>query len=128
MPTRLNTTVRNNFLSSIQSGPWTLRIYTGSQPASADSSPSGTLLLQISNVYFASPSSGSMSLDSFYAPYQATASASGTAGWGRLEDSNGYRIDGTVGTSGQQFNISSTSLTNGQLVTLNSCTITMPAG
>jgi len=69
-----------------------------------------------------------MSLDSFSGPYQATASASGTAGWGRLENNyNGQRIDGTVGTSGQQFNISNTSLTSGQLVTLNSCTITMPA-
>jgi len=126
MPTKINTALRNGILSTIRNQqPGTLKIYSGAQPASADDAASGTLLLTISNIYLTAPSSGAVSLDGQYGPYQANASASGTAGWGRIEFGP-LRIDGSVATSGAQFNLSSTALGSGDPVTLQSCAITMP--
>lgn len=128
MPTRINLPLRNDLLAVIQeSQPVTIRIYTGSQPASADDAATGTLLLTLTAVYLKlnAPANGVLTLDGSMGPYQAAATASGTAGWGRLEVGS-YRIDGSVATSGAQFNLSSTSLGSGDPVTLQSCVITMP--
>lgn len=126
MPTRINLPLRNDLLAVIQqSQPVTIRIYTGSQPASADDAATGTLLLTLTAVYLNAPANGVLTLDESMGPYQAAATASGTAGWGRLEVGS-YRIDGSVATSGAQFNLSSTSLGSGDPVTLQSCVITMP--
>jgi len=128
MPLRLSTATRNTLLSALPPAAATLRVYTGSQPASADDAPGGTLLLEFdSAVYLTSPSGGSVSLDPSYAPYQATAVATGTAGWARLTLSGGERIDGHVHTSGAPFNLSSASISSGDLIVLQSLTITMPA-
>lgn len=127
MPTRINLPLRNDLLAVIheQSQPVTIRIYTGSQPASADDAATGTLLLTLTAVELNAPANGVLTLDGSMGPYQAAATASGTAGWGRLEVGS-YRIDGSVATSGAQFNLSSTSLGSGDPVTLQSCVITMP--
>ena len=59
-------------------------------------------------------------------PKSATASASGTAAAARIRDSNGNDvITGlTVGTSGSDINLDSTSISSGQTVTINSATLT----
>lgn len=59
-------------------------------------------------------------------PISATASASGTAAVAQLQDSAGNVIAGgmTVGTSGADVNLNSTTISSGQTVTLTSGTIT----
>ena len=101
----------------------TLSIYTGSQPADADSSATGTLLatLNLPNPCFSAASSGAISKTG---TWSGTASASGTAGWFRIENGS-YRIDGTIGTSGQDMNLSSTSIISGGTVTINTASFTV---
>lgn len=128
MTTKISDPLRNlmvETLASYLSGA-TLSIYTGSQPASTSASPTGTKLLEFSGLSYLTPASGGqVDLDVSGSP-QDNALASGTAGWGRLE-SGSYIIDGAVGTSGEQWNISSTSLTAGDLVSLVSGFIRQPA-
>lgn len=129
MPTRINNALRNEIINIVhqQLSHATLRIYTGPQPANADASPAGTLLLTFEGVEFNTPSNGQMTLDVTNYTYNAVSAGNGTAGWGRLSTSSG-RIDGEVGTSGQQFNLTATSLSTGDPVMLQSCVINMPGG
>jgi len=59
-------------------------------------------------------------------PLSATASNTGTAAWARIKNNGGTVIVDTlsVGTSGTDIIINSTSITSGQTVTLSSGTIT----
>lgn len=68
--------------------------------------------------------------------WQATAVASGTAGYFRFEadsdDDQGSstsfrRLDGSIATSGADLNISSTAITSGATDTINTFTLTIPA-
>jgi len=57
----------------------------------------------------------------------SAANATGTATWFRAVDSNGLAvIDGSVGTSGADLNLATTSITTGQTVSVTSWTITQP--
>ena len=57
----------------------------------------------------------------------ASANNTGTATWFRALDSNGVAVlDGSVGTSGCDMNINSTSITSGAAVAITSWTVTMP--
>lgn len=57
-----------------------------------------------------------------------TAGNTGTAAVLRIADSNTTTVaDGTVGTSGEDFNLNTTSITTNDSVSCSSCTITMPA-
>jgi hypothetical protein len=124
-----------------------LRIYTGSQPSSPDSAASGTLLMTVSNLagawvagafdnglIFGTAASGAIS-KSTGQTWQATAAASGTAGWFRfignasdagLASTSLPRIDGNVGTSGADLQISSTTITSGATYTIDQFTFTYP--
>lgn len=128
MTTRINTTFRTAAIDHIGYAAAELKVYTGTQPATADTAASGTLLLTLSDVYFGVPDAGAVPIDDAQGPYQANAGAAGTAGWGRMTFPDGCVVDGSVATSGAQFNISITSIASGDVVILNSCTITMPAG
>ena len=59
-------------------------------------------------------------------PLSATASATGTAAKAEFRDSTGLVVISglTVGTSGSDINLNSTSITSGQTVTITSGTIT----
>jgi hypothetical protein len=59
-------------------------------------------------------------------PLSGTATAGGTAASARIKDgSGGIQVSGlTVGTSGADINLNSVTINNGQVVTLNSGTIT----
>lgn len=110
-------------------GPGTIKVYTGSQPATADTAESGTLLatFTLADPAFAAAASGVKDLDAD-PDLSTTAVATGTAGWARCEDSDGNNVfDGSVGTSGTDFIINTTSVTSGQTVTLTVGTITAPA-
>jgi len=62
-------------------------------------------------------------------PKSGTASAGGTAAAARIKDGGGAIIVSnlTVGTSGSDINLNSTTISNGQTVTISAGTITHPA-
>ena len=127
MTIRFNTATRNFLADTLGTamGLATLSIYTGSQPATANDAASGTKLVAIEITSFNAASSGTATLNTS-SPNVGTAVATGTAGWGRITHSSGV-IDGTVGTSGTDFTINSTSITSGSAVTLTAMTIVQPA-
>ena len=128
MTIRFNTAMRDAMVTALTNaiGGYTLSIYTGSQPATANDAATGTKLVDITINGFNAPASGSATLDTS-TPNTGVAVATGTAGWGRIVGGAGERIDGTVGTSGTDFTINSTSITNGATVTLTAMTVTQPA-
>jgi hypothetical protein len=127
MPVRINNDLRDAMRASIPTIV-SVSIYTGTQPTSANNAPTGTLLAQIDSVYLtAGSSAGQVVLDTSMGPYQATAAAAGTAGWARITDGS-KTIDTNVAATGAPMNLSSTSIAAGDLVVINSLTITVPAG
>ena len=114
----LKDTRMNAVVSAIdaQAGNGTIEIGTASM---------GTVLVAIS---FQKPSftesGGVMTMAG--APKSGTASGTGTAAAARIKDGAGtIQVSGlTVGTSGTDIVLNSTSISNGQTVTLNSATIT----
>lgn len=111
------------------SGPATLDLYTGSQPADADTSASGTLLATLTlNDPVGISSAGVLTFD-VDPPVVGTAVADGDAGWARLSDSDGNAIlDGSVGESDADFVVDSVTVTTGEAVALvSTSTLTLPA-
>lgn len=124
-----------------------IRVYSGTEPANADADEgAGELLLEISKasgvVVPGTPANGN-NFDEIAAGVLTKDSevwsdvglATGTASWWRLYDNGiitgasttAIRCQGTVGTSGVTFILSSTSITAGATTTLDTCTFTMPA-
>lgn len=118
------------------SGAGKLRVYTGSQPATPATAPSGTLLLEytLSDPAFGSAATGVATLDVTPA-VTTTGLAAGTAGWFRLVDSTEAAgsglgvIDGSVTASGGggDLQLSTTTVSVGLSVDITSMTVTMPA-
>lgn len=111
----------------------TLKIYTGSQPADANSSITGTLLatLTFGSTAFVAPAVASGSAGSRIVTATAntitsgTAGNTGTAGYFVLEESGGTVIAmGSVGTTGCDLNLNTTSIVSGVSVACSSFTIT----
>jgi hypothetical protein len=124
-----------------------LRIYSGAQPSSPDSAVSGTLLLEVSvdagtfaagafdnGLEFGDAASGAIA-KATGETWQDTGIAAGTAGWfrfvGNATDAGAAsttlpRIDGSVGTSGADLNMSSTTITVGATYTIDSFQLTLP--
>jgi hypothetical protein len=135
MAVRLSASLANTLANAIDdsfnagSGAATIKIYTGSQPATADTAASGTLLatFTLGDPAFGAASGGVITLNG--TPLTVAAAATGTAGWFRAESNGGSTLtvlDGSVGTSGNQINLNTTSITSGVNVTITSGTITMP--
>lgn len=104
-------------------------IYSGTVPTNADTALSGNTVLAtftLSATAFGAASGGVITLAG--TPLTVAASASGTATFFRLFKSDGTTCiaQGAVGTSGQQMNLNTTSITSGVNVTITSGTITMP--
>ena len=125
-----------------------MHIYSGSQPSSPDNAVAGTLLLTVteSGGAFAhgafdnglefedDPTDGEMEKASGET-WQGDGVAAGTAGYFRLvanPTDNGAasttlpRIDGSVGTSGADLNMSTTTITVGATYTIDSFKLTLP--
>ncbi|MBF4041875.1 hypothetical protein ISI04_08645 [Burkholderia pseudomallei] len=121
-----STAVRNAMLDAIttQAGASALlSIYSGTRPATGGALSGNTLLAQLTcNATFAPASSGGvLTLNSIAS---ATAAATGTAVWARLTTSGGTFIaDFSVGTSGTEIIIGTTSITSGATVSVSSATI-----
>lgn len=135
MAIRIVSAVRSSMMNVIESaldagvGAATLEVYTGSQPANADTAASGTLLVTLTLNDPAGTQSGGVITIDVDPAISATAVATGTAGWARMKDSAGVTVlDGSVGTSSADFIIDSTSITSGQTVALvATSTLTLPA-
>ena len=124
-----------------------IHIYSGSQPADADSAETGTKLLEITvssgdftpgsptnGLELAAPYEGKIGIKDGEA-WSGVGIADGIAGWFRFYDNleqegdleSAIRLDGNCGTSGAQLNMSSTSIKTGATTTIDSFDVTMPA-
>lgn len=131
MAVRLSASLANTLANAIDTAlgnAGTIKVYTGTQPATADTAEGGATLLAtftLGSPGFGDASGGTITLTG--TPLTVAAAATGTAGWFRMETSGGTNIlDGSVGTSGHQINLNTTSITSGVNVTITSGTITMP--
>jgi hypothetical protein len=106
----------------------TIKIYAGTAPALNAALSGQTLLatLTFSATAFATSTAASGTVTATAnAITSGTAAATGTAGFCVLEDSSsGVKVVGTVGTSGANLNLSSTSIVSGALVSCSALTFT----
>lgn len=128
MTIKYSTTLRNALLDGIESGIGSsakMYIRTGAAPANTTDADSGSLLatLNLPTDWMAAAASGQKAKAG---TWQATASASGTAGHFRIKGADGLVtfIQGTVGTSAADLIVDSTTFTSGQAFTITSFTIT----
>lgn len=129
MAVQLGTSVRNARLDAIESIIGTspiLKIRTGAQPANCAAADTGTVLatMTLPSDWLAAASGGAKALSGTW--QDASADATGTAAHFRIYDSGGStcHVQGSVGTSGADLNLDSTSITSGQSVTITSFTLT----
>ncbi len=121
-----------------------LGIYSGGQPADADTAESGTLLVLVTvasgafvadavdnGLEFGAAASGVIAKNA--SVWSGVGLVAGTAGYFRFWD-NGYttgasttelRFDGSVGTSGAQLNMSSTTIAVSATTTIDTFTVTL---
>ena len=117
---------RLNQITSQISTSGFLLLYTGTQPTNPDTGLSGNTLLAtlaLSSTFAAGASSGVLTASTITS---ATAGNTGTATWGSLVQSNGTTrvVDFSVGTSGADLNLNTTSIVSGASVAVSSLTIT----
>lgn len=121
-----STAVRNAMLDAITSAAGAsalLSIYDGTRPATGGTAT--TLLAQLTcNATFAPAASGGvLTLNSI--TQDSSANATGTATWFRITTSGStFVLDGNVGTSGSDLNLTTTAIVTGQPVSVTSFTIT----
>lgn len=130
MAERLNDAARNRQADSIGDdfNNATLKIYTGSQPA-AGGAATGTLLVTITLPADAMGAAAA-GVASKSGTWSDTAGNTGTAGWFRIESSAGTRwYDGAVTATGGggELELTSTSITSAQVVTVTAFTVTQPS-
>ena len=99
------------------------RIYDSSRPASGGAATTLLAELALSATAAGASSGGVLTFNSI--AQDASANATGTATWFRIVTSGGtFVIDGSVGTSGSDLNITTTSIVATQPVSVTSCVIT----
>lgn len=121
-------------------------LYSGSQPASADESETGTKLLRVTLSSGDFVPGAALNGLSFRAPlngiigkkagevWSGVGIAEGTAGWFRLYGNavhtgavvSAVRLDGNCGVSGAQLNLSSTAIKVGATTTIDTFEMTQP--
>jgi hypothetical protein len=123
----LDPTLRNNRLDQITARAGAsalLRIYDGTRPATGGAAT--VLLAELTcNATFApAAAGGTLTLNAI--TQDSSANATGTATWFRLVQSNGTTLvfDGSVGTSGQDLNLNTTSIVTGAAVAITSAVLT----
>ena len=111
-------------------GAGKLRIYSGSQPAGPDTAIGAQVLLAeftLSDPAFTTGATGVRDLDVTPA-LSTTGLAAGTAAWARFVDSNNAGIvDCSVGTSGADLIVNTTTISVGLTVNVTAGTLTQPA-
>lgn len=106
----------------------TINIYSGTQPANANTGLSGNTLLAtltFSSTAFGSAASGGVITANTIT--SGTAVATGTATFARILKSDGTTVvlDGATGTSGAFINLNTVSIVSGGLVSISSLTLTV---
>ena len=133
MALQLSTGIRNAMLDTIESTAGTsaiLKIRSGSAPANCAAADSGTVLatLSLPSDWMAAASGGAKSMTGTW--QDSSADATGTAAHFRIYDSGGTtcHVQGTVTIAGGggDLTVDSTSITSGQQFTITSFTITAP--
>ena len=124
-----STTIRNEMLDRItanidlQAGAGLIRIYDGSRPASGGTATTLLAELTFSTTSAAGASSGVLTASAI--TQDSSANATGTATWFRVVDASAtFCIDGNVGTSGSDLNLTTTSIVATQPVSISSWVIT----
>jgi hypothetical protein len=121
-----STTLRNARLDAITTAAGAsakLRIYDGTRPSTGGTAT--TLLAELTcNATFApAASGGTLTLNSITS--DSSADATGTATWARIVTSGGtFVIDCSVGTSGADINLNTTSIVSGAAVAVTSAVFT----
>lgn len=127
MAIQLSDAVRNARLDAIETtigvAP-TLLILTGSMPANCAAADTGTVLatLTLPSDWMAAASGGSKAKSGTW--QDASADASGTAGYFRIKASTTCHLQGTVGTSGADMIVDNTNFAAGQSFTINTFSLT----
>lgn len=131
--TQVSAAARNAMLDALTAllnagGAGTIEIYDGTKPAgpgTAITSQTKLVTLTLSSTSFAAASGGSAAANTIAA---GTAVATGTASWARWKSGAGTAVfDCTVGTSGADINLGTTSIASGASVGLSGYTLTHPA-
>lgn len=129
MALKFSTTLRNSRADAITSavgGSGLLRIYDGTRPAGPGTAVTSQVLLAelTCNATFAAAASGGvLTLNAI--TQDSSANATGTATWFRIVTSGGTAVlDGDVGTSGSDLNLTTVSIVATQPVSITSATIT----
>lgn len=125
-----------------------IRVYSGAAPATADLAETGTLLVTLTEasgaftagfatnaLHFLESGISAGVLGKNTDVHSGVGASTGTAGYYRMYDnlyvtgasSTSRRCQGTVGTSGTQFILSSTTITASATTTLDTHNITLPA-
>lgn len=101
-----------------------LRIYSGSRPATGGAITTLLAELTLNATFAAAASGGVLTFNAITG--DTSADATGTATWARVFKSDGTTIcfDCSVGTSGADINLNTTSLVAGAAVTITSAAIT----
>lgn len=108
-----------------------LRIYDGTQPTNANTAVSSQVLLAELRINATTEQSITNGLIVFNPITQdSSANASGTATWFRILGSNGTTVyfDGTVGTSGADLTLATTTISAGAIVGITSFAYTVNKG
>lgn len=124
MTTGYVTTLRNAQLDAITTAVGNagkLRIYDGSRPATGGAATTLLAEFTLGSPFSGAAASGSMSPT---LPSNTTGLAAGTATWFRIVTSaNAFVIDGSVGTSGADCNLNTTTISVGVTVAVTGFTI-----
>lgn len=132
MAYRTSVAARNVELNALRTEANTgyLRIYSGAQPATPESTASGVLLaeLRFASTAFGAAAAGVITANAITA--DASANATGTAGWYRSLKSDGTTTlwDGAAGlaASTQELRLNSLAISSGANVSFSSLTYTLP--
>jgi len=123
------TTLRNARLDAIDdaanagAGAALLRIYDGTRPATGGTATTLLAELTFSDPAFGAAGSGIITASAI--TQDSSANATGTATWFRVVDSSAtFVMDGNVGTSGSDLNMTTTSIVATQPVSCSSFVIT----
>lgn len=127
--------VANDAVKALFNGG-SIKVYAGSQPTDANTAVGAQTLLGTftfaSTAFGASAASGVTPTRSSVATAatiaDVTAVATGTATWFRAYKSDGTTVicDGSAGTSGSDLNLTDTSITAGEIMSVSSLTLATP--
>ena len=122
------TTLRNSRMDAIKTAidagaAGLLRIYDGSRPATGGAATNLLAELTFNDPSFPSATSGVITASAI--TQDSSANASGTATWFRVVDSTGtFVMDGNVGTTGSDLNLTTVSIVITQPVSVTSFVLT----